>query len=160
MALEEYHKKRDFRETSEPHGGRRDSGQGRIFVIQKHQARKLHYDLRLEIGGVLRSWAVPKEPPTGEGVRRLAVQTEDHPMDYADFEGVIPEGHYGAGRVEIWDKGSFIPEKIEEEEIIFQLNGRKMKGDYILIKMKPTPRFPRENNWLFFRVKKKNPKKQ
>ena len=127
----------------------------KIFVIQKHDARNLHYDLRLEIGGVLRSWAVPKEPPTVEGVKRLAVQTEDHPLEYADFEGVIGEGLYGAGTVEIWDKGVFKPEKIDEGEILFELDGVKMKGKFVLIKLKPTPRFKGVNNWLFFKKRER-----
>ncbi|MEA3255664.1 MAG: DNA polymerase ligase N-terminal domain-containing protein [Candidatus Altiarchaeota archaeon] len=153
MPLEEYQRKRNFGETGEPMGMVKEANDkgDKIFVIQKHDARNLHYDLRLEIGGVLRSWAVPKEPPTVEGVKRLAVQTEDHPLEYADFEGVIGEGLYGAGTVEIWDKGVFKPEKIDEGEILFELDGMKMKGKFVLIKLKPTPRFKGVNNWLFFR---------
>lgn len=153
MPLEKYQRKRDFKKTGEPEGkvketrGRED----KIFVIQKHDARKLHYDLRLEIGGVLKSWAVPKEPPTTGGIKRLAVQTEDHPLEYADFEGVIGEGLYGAGTVEIWDRGIFKPEKIEDREILFELGGEKMQGKFVLIKLKPTSRFKGENNWLFFK---------
>ena len=100
----------------------------KIFVIQKHAARRLHYDLRLEMDGVLKSWAVPKEPPKTAGVKRLAVQVEDHPIEYADFEGIIPEGYYGAGKVEIWDKGSYILKERTEDKIIFELNGEKLRG--------------------------------
>ena len=114
------------------------------FVIQKHKATHLHYDFRLEMGGVLKSWAVPKEPPTGPGIRRLAVQVEDHALDYIDFEGVIPEGEYGAGMVEIWDKGTYTLKNRTDKVIEFTLNGAKLKGDHILIRFK-------ENNWLFFK---------
>ncbi len=117
-----------------------------IFVIQKHHASHLHYDLRLEKDGVLKSWAVPKEPPKEIGIKRLAVQVEDHPLDYANFEGEIPEGSYGAGLVEIWDKGYYIPSKFEASEIIFELKGGKLKGTYCLIKLKR-----QQKNWLFFR---------
>lgn len=160
MSLQEYQKKRDFEKTKEPVGGVKETRdrEDKIFVIQKHDARKLHYDLRLEIDGVLKSWAVPKEPPTTEGIKRLAVQTEDHPLEYADFEGVIEEGLYGAGTVEIWDRGTFKPEKIEDKEIVFELDGEKMKGKFVLIKLKPTPRFKGKNNWLFFKKKITSPK--
>jgi DNA ligase D-like protein (predicted 3'-phosphoesterase) len=153
MALEEYKKKRDFTKTGEPQAVVKSNGENRIFVIQKHNASHLHYDLRLEIDGVLKSWAIPKEPPVEEGVRRLAVETEDHPMDYGSFEGTIPAGEYGAGTVEIWDKGMFIPEKISEKEILFELAGNKMRGKYVLVKLKATPRYPGEKNWLLFRKK-------
>jgi len=98
--MEEYTCKRKFEKTTEPEGELK-IGSGNIYVIQKHAATHLHYDLRLEMDGVLKSWAIPKEPPTATGVKRLAVQVEDHPVDYANFEGVIPEGEYGAGTVEI-----------------------------------------------------------
>ena len=153
MALEEYNKKRDFTKTREPKAIVKPAGATRVFVIQKHNASHLHYDLRLEIDGVLKSWAIPKEPPLVEGVRRLAVETEDHPMDYGSFEGTIPAGEYGAGTVEIWDHGAFIPEKISEKEILFELEGNKMRGKYVLVKLKPTPRYPGEKNWLLFRKK-------
>ncbi len=120
-----------------------------IFVIHKHHASHLHYDLRLEKDGVLKSWAVPKEPPKEIGIKRLAVQVEDHPLDYADFEGKIAEGSYGAGLVEIWDKGYYIPSKFDDTEIIFELKGTKLKGIYCLIKFKGKP----SKNWLFFRKK-------
>lgn len=118
-----------------------------IFVIHKHHASHLHYDLRLEKDGVLKSWAVPKEPPQEFGIKRLAIQVEDHPLDYADFEGKIPEGQYGAGLVEIWDKGYYIPSKFEDSEVIFELKGKKLKGTFCLVKFKGKP----NKNWLFFK---------
>lgn len=149
MPLSEYKKKRKFESTNEQEGTEQVKKNNElIFVIQKHDASHLHYDLRLEIDGVLKSWAVPKVPPTEPGVRRLAVQTEDHPLEYADFEGEIPEGNYGAGTVEIWDRGIFIPEKIENNKIIFKLAGEKMKGDFVLLRLKGG------KNWLFFKKKK------
>ncbi len=115
-----------------------------IFVIQKHHARRLHYDFRLEMGGVLKSWAVPKEPPKEKGVKRLAVAVEDHELTYAKFEGEIPEGRYGAGKVEIWDNGNYELEEKKTDRIVFDLKGKKLKGRYCLVKFK-------ENNWLLFR---------
>ena len=122
-----------------------------IFVIQKHEASHLHYDFRLEKNGVLKSWAIPKEPPQKSNIKRLAVQVEDHPLDYADFEGEITECLYGAGRVQIWDKGEYTPLKFEGEEIIFELNGQRLKGTYCLIKLKQ--KLPQDKNWLFFKKK-------
>jgi len=147
LILEEYYKKRNFLRSPEPKGFKSKSEGSKIFVIQRHDASHLHYDLRLEIEGVLKSWAIPKIPPEKEGIKRLAVQTEDHPVEYANFEGKIPEGQYGAGTVEIWDKGKFIPEKIKDNEIIFELQGNKMKGKFVLI------RFKDQKNWLFFKKK-------
>lgn len=147
--LEEYEKKRHFEKTSEPPAGDLNKHYGKpIFVVQKHDARNLHYDFRLEIEGVLRSWAVPKEPPKKVGTKRLAIQTEDHPMAYADFEGEIPEGEYGAGTVEIWDNGTFDLHKNEEKEIAFTLYGEELKGDYVLIRTKYGKG---EKGWLFFK---------
>ncbi len=121
------------------------SASGR-FVIQKHQATRLHYDFRLEMGNVLKSWAVPKEPPTQPGIRRLAVQVEDHELSYIDFEGTIPEGEYGAGTVEIWDKGTYTLKNRDDKIIEFTLDGSKLKGNYALINFK-------ENNWLLIKKK-------
>lgn len=121
------------------------------FVIQKHHASHLHYDLRLEKDGVLKSWAIPKEPPIQSGIRRLAVAVPDHELDYANFKGEIPEGQYGAGLVEIWDKGYYIPSKFEDNEIIIELKGEKLKGIYCIIKLKP--KLPQDKNWLFFKKK-------
>ncbi|MEM2875552.1 MAG: DNA polymerase ligase N-terminal domain-containing protein [Candidatus Bathyarchaeia archaeon] len=146
MGLEEYWRKRDFMETPEPIGEVKLS-EGRIYVVHEHHARHLHYELRLEMDGVLKSWAVPKTPPTEKGVKRLAVQVEDHPIDYAEFEGTIPEGNYGAGIVKVWDRGSYVMKEIEENKIVFQINGQKLKGEYCLI------RFKGDKNWLFFKVK-------
>jgi DNA ligase D-like protein (predicted 3'-phosphoesterase) len=119
------------------------------FVIQKHYATHLHYDFRLEMDGVLKSWAVPKEPTTESGVKRLAVQVEDHELSYIDFEGTIPEGMYGAGKVEIWDKGNYTLKHRSKDKIVFTLHGEKLTGDYVLVKFKGA------KNWLFFRKKKR-----
>ena len=135
MSLKQYWEKRDFKKTKEPRGNLRKSN-GLIYVIQKHDATRLHYDLRLEREGVLKSWAVPKEPPTEKGIKRLAIQTEDHPLDYSDFQGRIAEGEYGAGTDETWDRGEYHPEKWEEDEIIINIDGKKLKGRYCLIKFK------------------------
>ncbi len=119
------------------------------FVIQKHHATRLHYDFRLEMDGVLKSWAVPKEPPTESGVKRLAVQVEDHELSYIDFEGAIPEGMYGAGKVEIWDKGTYMLKHRTKDKVEFVLHGEKLTGNYILI------RFKGAKNWLLFKKKKR-----
>ncbi len=132
MGLEEYRRKRDFKKTSEPMAGEGGDG-GNRFVVHKHQAKHLHYDLRLEMEGVLKSWAVPKGVPAESGLRRLAVQVEDHPIDYIDFAGEIPEGEYGAGTVEIWDKGKFELDKKVSDRLEFTLWGEKLSGDYVLI---------------------------
>ncbi len=119
----------------------------RIYVIQKHAATHLHYDLRLEMDGTLKSWAVPKAPPTSAGVKRLIVQVEDHPLDYANFEGVIPEGEYGAGKVEIWDKGTYKLIDRKEDKLVVEINGNRLRGTYVLV------RFKGKKNWLFFKKK-------
>lgn len=132
MGLEEYQAKRYFEKTPEPGGEMEGEGRSR-FVVHKHQARNLHYDFRLEMEGVLKSWAVPKGVPTEPGVRRLAVQVEDHPIGYIDFAGRIPEGEYGAGTVEIWDKGEFKLDKKAPDHLEFTLEGEKLSGEYVLI---------------------------
>jgi len=118
------------------------------FVVQEHHARHLHYDFRLEMDGVLRSWAVPKGPPQKSGLRRLAVQVEDHPVDYIDFEGTIAEGQYGAGRVSIWDAGTYTLEELDRNEIRFLLHGKKLRGSFALIRMEKRPR-----DWLLLKLK-------
>jgi len=122
---------------------------GNKFVVHEHDARHLHYDLRLEIDGVLRSWAIPKEPPEKEGIKRLAIRTKDHPLEYADYEGAIPEGMYGAGTVRIWDSGESGIEKDADDELLFELKGRKLRGKYALIRTK----FRGKESWLFFKRK-------
>lgn len=118
-----------------------------IYVIQEHHAKRLHWDLRFEMDGVLKSWALPKGAPEGRE-RRLAVQVEDHPIEYAAFEGKIPEGNYGAGEVKIWDNGIFEIESKKPNKIVVNIKGKKLKGRYCLLHFKPT-----EKNWLFFKVK-------
>jgi DNA ligase D-like protein (predicted 3'-phosphoesterase) len=147
VSLKRYKERRNFTRTPEP-GGRIKPGERHRFVVHKHQARQLHYDFRLEIRGVLRSWAVPKGPPLESGIRRLAVQVEDHPVDYIDFEGEIPRGEYGAGTVEIWDKGEFVLEKETEDRLEFSLSGEKLSGGYVLL-------HTGNKNWLFIRRKEK-----
>ncbi|MGQ9543253.1 MAG: DNA polymerase ligase N-terminal domain-containing protein [Candidatus Bathyarchaeia archaeon] len=151
MSLQEYRSKRNFKRSSEPEGSNQpEPGGGNIYVIQKHQATHLHYDLRLEMDGILKSWALPKGPPTQPDMKRLAVQTEDHPIEYADFEGIIPEGEYGAGKVEVWDRGIYKPIEVGENKITFTIYGQKLRGDYCLIKLKPGTD---PKNWLFFKKK-------
>ncbi len=146
-ALKAYRQKRDFRKSSEPKGGKRPSSDQPVFVIQKHDASNLHYDLRLEVDGVLKSWAVPKGPSTDSRQKRLALPTEDHPLDYADFEGVIPEGEYGAGPVLVWDTGTYRNLRAEKEEDAADMNkslsegkvevwleGQKLHGGYVLLR--------------------------
>ena len=120
-----------------------------IFVVQKHNASHLHYDFRLEREGVLKSWAIPKEPPKAPGIKRLAIEVDDHTLDYANFEGEIPKGHYGAGRVEIWDRGRYDPIKLDEREIVFDLHGKRLTERYCLLKF--TPKDGKGNTWLFFK---------
>jgi len=144
MALAEYKAKRDFSKTKEPAGNSRSATAKHtgLFVIQKHDATRLHYDFRLEMEGVLKSWAVPKGLPTAKGDRRLAVEVEDHPIEYADFEGTIPEGNYGAGTVMVWDTGTYSvkdvapTQALAEGKLHFTLNGKKLRGDWTLVRMR------------------------
>jgi len=142
-SLKEYRAKRRFAETPEPSGEKAAPHAGNRFVVQKHDATRLHYDFRLEINGVLVSWAVPKGPSLNPADKRLAMQTEDHPLDYAGFEGVIPEGHYGAGPVSVWDNGTYEMEgdlpasqQLERGELKFILHGHKLRGSFVLVKLK------------------------
>jgi DNA ligase D-like protein (predicted 3'-phosphoesterase) len=151
MSLEQYKKKRKFSETPEPAGKVKNvKGNKQIFVVHNHFATHHHYDLRLQINNVLRSWAIPKEPPVEKGTKRLAVQVEDHPIEYAKFHGLIPEGNYGAGKVEIWDSGAYLLKSKSPGKIEFKLKGKKLNGNYVLIKTsygnKP------EKSWLWFKV--------
>ena len=165
-SLSAYKKKRDFKKTKEPAGKKRAGGKRPIFVIQQHAARAMHYDLRLEIAGVLVSWAVPKGPSLNPKTKRLAVMTEDHPMEYAKFEGIIPKGEYGAGPVIVWDRGTYknLREKdgklvsmetcLREGRIEIFLRGKKLKGAFALIRMRGvTGTKSPKSNWLLIKMK-------
>lgn len=154
MSLEEYRKKRDFSKTAEPSGetpgepqpkqrGASIKGETGRFVVQEHHASQLHWDFRLELEGVLKSWAVPKGIPEGAGQRRLAVHVEDHPLEYIDFAGQIDEG-YGAGTVKIWDSGTFNMASRRPEKLVFNLSGERLRGDYVLV-------HTGGKNWLIFK---------
>ena len=146
MTLREYEQKRNFKKTPEPRP-RRSKKKARIFVVHKHAASRLHYDLRLEEGGVLKSWAVPKGPSLNPADKRLAVQVEDHPYDYKDFEGTIPEGEYGAGKVIVWDSGTYEPLVWKRGSLRFILRGKKLKGEFSLVRFRPP------KNWLLIKKK-------
>jgi len=145
MSLAIYRKKRKFTKTPEPEGAVAGKGKNR-FVVQEHHASHLHWDLRLELDGVLKSWAVPKGIPAKAGIKHLAVQVEDHPVEYINFHGVIPEGQYGAGRVLIWDKGTFKLLERTPKAIKVILKGKKLKGTFVLFKFQP-------KNWFLFKTK-------
>jgi bifunctional non-homologous end joining protein LigD len=161
MALATYNTKRNFKATLEPEGKKGRKNLFR-FVVQRHDASHLHYDFRLELGGVLKSWAVPKGPSMNPADKRLAVMVEDHPVSYINFEGEIPEGNYGAGTVEVWDKGTFFPinkdlEKITEQdalnalkkgELKFFMKGAKLEGEFVLVRLKQD-----DKNWLLIKHK-------
>jgi bifunctional non-homologous end joining protein LigD len=165
MGLKEYNKKRDFRKTAEPKGDIKPGEKKLRFVVQKHAAKNLHYDFRLELDGVLKSWAVPKGPSLDPKVKRLAMHVEDHPYDYRSFEGTIPEGEYGAGEVIVWDEGTYhaleTNDRDESENILrkgyekgdfkFYLEGQKLKGEFVLVKMKNRG----EKQWLLIKHKDK-----
>lgn len=150
MTLKQYEKKRDLKKSPEPKAKKKKSSKKTIFVVHKHHATRLHWDLRLEMNGVLKSWAVPKEPPKTKGTKRLAIHVEDHPMEYAKFKGTIPEGHYGAGKVEIWDNGTYELIEKNPKTIEFEMKGKKLKGKYVLVKTRYGSK--PEKSWLFFKV--------
>ena len=166
MPLKEYKEKRSFTATPEPKGGK-PSPQTLQFVVQKHAASRLHYDFRLEMGGVLKSWAVPKGPSLNPADRRLAMMVEDHPFDYKDFEGIIPAGNYGAGTVMVWDEGTYQPleetkesktaqnrallKQLREGSLKFRLNGKKLKGEFALVHTKGRE----DNAWLLIKHRDK-----
>jgi len=156
-SLEKYHEKRNFSHTPEPFGEKgAEEGRG-IFVVQKHAARQLHYDFRLEMDGVLKSWAVPKGPSLDPASRRLAVHVEDHPLEYADFEGTIPEGEYGAGTVMVWDRGYWEPvgdadEGYAKGNLKFSLRGERLHGSWALVRMKGRAGWEQgKENWLLIK---------
>src|SRR5438552_9694261 len=152
MSLRKYLEKRDFTKTSEPKGGATSPSAARRFVIQKHAASHLHYDFRLEIGGALKSWAVPKGVPFSKGEKRLAMQVEDHPISYRNFEGIIPKGQYGGGTVMVWDYGTFEPanssaaKDLASGKLHFNLHGKKLSGEWYLVQLKKNQR-----QWLLIR---------
>lgn len=156
--LADYNAKRDFARTAEPEGKPQGKAGGNSFIVQKHAARRLHWDLRLEVDGVLKSWAVTKGPSLDPDVKRLAVRTEDHPLGYATFEGTIPQGEYGGGTVMLWDRGTWAPvpgksaADLDEGHLHFTLQGERMKGEWMLIRLKPRPGEKREN-WLLRKVR-------
>jgi DNA ligase D-like protein (predicted 3'-phosphoesterase) len=158
--LRTYNQKRNLRKSPEPSGEGSRSPDGPVFVVQKHQAKRLHYDFRLEVEGVLKSWAVPKGPSTDPREKRLAVQTEDHPLEYADFEGVIREGEYGAGTVLVWDAGTYrnlkedseepmsMSEATEKGHVTVWLEGEKLRGGYALTRFRKS----KKDNWLLVKM--------
>lgn len=163
--LETYHEKRHFQRTPEPYGQKEKQEGKPIFVIQKHDASHLHYDFRLEWGGVLKSWAVPKGPSTTPRVMRLAMLTEDHPLDYATFEGSIPEGNYGAGTVMVWDYGTYrnlradrdLEQSFRDGKIEVWLDGKKLKGGYGLIRTRGMGGKEDDGRkWLLVKMKDEN----
>ena len=171
MGLADYGSKRDFARTPEPQPRPASSATGNLFVVHKHAARSLHYDLRLEMGGVLKSWAVPKGPSLDPTQKRLAVQVEDHPLDYADFEGTIPEGQYGGGTVMVWDRGQWLPETdpvspppgepaellttaeraLQAGRLRFRLEGQKLRGGWALVRLRDRPGEQAGKDWLLIK---------
>jgi bifunctional non-homologous end joining protein LigD len=155
MALEEYQRKRRFDQTPEPEGEFGSGSLNLLYVFQKHAAGQLHYDLRLEMNGVLKSWAVPKGPSLTPGVKHLAVLVEDHPIEYGGFEGVIPKGQYGAGTVMVWDRGTWEPrgdfhKDFDQGRLKFILKGQKLKGGWVLVR---TGYKGQGKNWLLIKEK-------
>jgi len=163
MDLKKYNQKRNFALTTEPKGEINKSENKLIFVVQKHAASQLHYDFRLEVDGVLKSWAIPKGPSINPAEKRLAIMVEDHPYDYKDFEGSIPEGNYGAGKVMVWDNGTYtladesgrnevesqFKTDLKKGHLSFILKGKKLKGEFALVRLK----IPQKNAWLLIKKK-------
>ena len=164
MALDVYRKKRKFGVTPEPRG-RKARGKGSRYVIQKHAATRLHYDLRLEQDGVMKSWAITRGPSLVPGDKRLAVETEDHPVEYNAFEGTIPKGEYGAGTVQLWDRGTWTPAtgatvqaSLKAGELKFSLQGERLKGGWVLVRMKHDRTGGKRNNWLLIKHRDRHAK--
>src|SRR5438445_13831899 len=156
--LKEYQQKRRFTKTAEPAPKKKSSRSGKLFVVRKHRASHLHYDLRLEMDGVLKSWAVPKGPSLDPSDKRLAMQVEDHPVSYFHFEGKIPEGNYGAGTVMVWDTGTWQPlgdghAMLNKGNLKCQLNGEKLKGEFVLAKMRSRRPGSKGTEWLLIKKK-------
>ena len=156
--LTTYRKKRDFKKTKEPAGKKRTSSRRPKFVIQQHAARAMHYDVRLEIDGVLVSWAVPKGPSLNPATKRLAIMTEDHPMEYGSFEGIIPKGEYGAGPVIIWDRGTFknlrdvsLKTSLKDGRIEVFLYGKKVRGGFALVRT--SSKSTEKSKWLLIKMR-------
>ena len=147
-SLDKYRTKRDFSKTSEPRGDA--ASEQPIFVIQEHHASHLHYDFRLSLDGVLKSWAVPKGVPEEKGIKHLAVETEDHPLEYANFEGEIPKGEYGGGQVLIWDRGEYVLEHRDQDKVVFELKGTRLTGRYSIVRFKGRESSPK--NWLIMKL--------
>ncbi|WP_291246659.1 DNA polymerase ligase N-terminal domain-containing protein [Flavobacterium sp.] len=161
ISLNKYNQKRNFNSTTEPEGAIKKSITELVFVVQKHAASNLHYDFRLEMDGVLKSWVIPKGPSMNPADKRLAIMVEDHPYDYQDFEGIIPDGNYGAGTVMIWDNGTYaladeegadnvekkLKSDLEKGHLSFILNGKKLKGEFALVELKTK----QENSWLLIK---------
>jgi bifunctional non-homologous end joining protein LigD len=158
-SLKKYRSKRNFRVTDEPKGSARsnESPKGLLYVVQKHQASHLHYDFRLEWRGVLLSWAIPKGPSLDPALKRLAARVEDHPVEYGGFEGVIPEGEYGAGTVMLWDRGAWTPEVDDVDEALrkgdlkFTLRGKKLKGSWVLVRTRSGYGGSTKESWLLIK---------
>ncbi|MFN3433711.1 MAG: DNA polymerase ligase N-terminal domain-containing protein, partial [Sphingomonas sp.] len=154
--LARYNAKRDFAKTAEP-AGTLEPGHGNSFMVQKHDATRLHWDFRLEVDGVLKSWAVTRGPSLDPDEKRLAVRTEDHPLSYATFEGTIPKGEYGGGTVMLWDRGTWAPvagksaKDLDKGHLHFTLDGERMKGEWLLIRLKPRGK-ERAENWLLRKI--------
>ena len=158
MPLAKYRTQRDFEVTSEPKGvaRKRTPQESLTFVVQKHQASHLHYDFRLEWGGVLLSWAIPKGPSLDPSIKRLAMAVEDHPLEYAKFEGIIPEGQYGGGTVMVWDQGTWLPETdvesgLRKGELKFSLYGKKLRGSWVLVRTKRGAGTTARASWLLIK---------